>query len=51
MGGAHHPRPYRNWRPYLSGVERSERNVSIDNMARITKGYRRTVPRAYARPC
>jgi transcriptional regulator with XRE-family HTH domain len=25
-------------RTYLSGVERSERNVSIDNIARIAKG-------------
>ena len=25
-------------RTYLSGVERSERNVSIDNVARIAKG-------------
>ncbi|WP_247329517.1 helix-turn-helix transcriptional regulator [Bradyrhizobium sp. 21] len=25
-------------RTYLSGVERSERNVSIDNLARIAKG-------------
>jgi transcriptional regulator with XRE-family HTH domain len=27
-------------RTYLSGVERSERNVSIDNIARIAKGLR-----------
>jgi transcriptional regulator with XRE-family HTH domain len=27
-------------RTYLSGVERSERNVSIDNIARIGKGLR-----------
>ena len=27
-------------RAYLSGVERSERNVSIDNIARIAKGLR-----------
>jgi transcriptional regulator with XRE-family HTH domain len=25
-------------RTYLSGVERSERNVSIDNIARIARG-------------
>jgi transcriptional regulator with XRE-family HTH domain len=25
-------------RTYLSGVERSERNVSVDNIARIAKG-------------
>jgi transcriptional regulator with XRE-family HTH domain len=25
-------------RTYLSGVERSERNISIDNIARIAKG-------------
>jgi transcriptional regulator with XRE-family HTH domain len=25
---------------YLSGVERSERNVSIDNIARIAKGLK-----------
>ena len=25
-------------RTYLSGIERSERNVSIDNIARIAKG-------------
>jgi transcriptional regulator with XRE-family HTH domain len=25
-------------RSYLSGVERSERNVSLDNIARIAKG-------------
>jgi transcriptional regulator with XRE-family HTH domain len=27
-------------RTYLSGVERSERNVSIDNIARIAKGLK-----------
>jgi transcriptional regulator with XRE-family HTH domain len=27
-------------RTYLSAVERSERNVSIDNIARIAKGLR-----------
>jgi transcriptional regulator with XRE-family HTH domain len=27
-------------RTYLSGVERSERNVSIDNIARIGKGLK-----------
>ena len=27
-------------RTYLSSVERSERNVSIDNIARIAKGLR-----------
>jgi transcriptional regulator with XRE-family HTH domain len=27
-------------RTYLSGVERSERNISIDNIARIAKGLR-----------
>jgi transcriptional regulator with XRE-family HTH domain len=27
-------------RTYLSGVERSERNVSVDNIARIAKGLR-----------
>ena len=27
-------------RTYLSGVERSERNVSIDNIARIARGLR-----------
>ena len=27
-------------RTYLSGVERSERNVSIDNVARIAKGLK-----------
>ena len=27
-------------RTYLGGVERSERNVSIDNIARIAKGLR-----------
>jgi len=27
-------------RTYLSGIERSERNVSIDNIARIAKGLR-----------
>ena len=27
-------------RTYLSGVERSERNVSLDNIARIEKGLR-----------
>jgi len=27
-------------RTYLSGVERSERNVSIDNIGRIAKGLR-----------
>jgi transcriptional regulator with XRE-family HTH domain len=27
-------------RTYLSGVERSERNVSIDNIAGIAKGLR-----------
>ncbi|MBO4224743.1 helix-turn-helix domain-containing protein [Bradyrhizobium neotropicale] len=27
-------------RTYLSGVERSERNVSIDDIARIAKGLR-----------
>jgi transcriptional regulator with XRE-family HTH domain len=27
-------------RTYLSGVERSERNVSIDNVARIARGLR-----------
>jgi transcriptional regulator with XRE-family HTH domain len=27
-------------RTYLSGVERSERNVSLDNIARIAKGLR-----------
>jgi transcriptional regulator with XRE-family HTH domain len=27
-------------RTYLSGVERSERNVPIDNIARIAKGLR-----------
>jgi transcriptional regulator with XRE-family HTH domain len=27
-------------RTYLSGVERSERNVSIDNIARIANGLR-----------
>jgi transcriptional regulator with XRE-family HTH domain len=27
-------------RTYLSGVERLERNVSIDNIARIAKGLR-----------
>lgn len=27
-------------RTYLSGVERAERNVSIDNIARIAKGLR-----------
>jgi transcriptional regulator with XRE-family HTH domain len=27
-------------RTYLSGVERSERNVSIDNIVRIAKGLR-----------
>jgi hypothetical protein len=26
--------------PNLSGVERSERNVSIDNIARIARGLR-----------
>jgi transcriptional regulator with XRE-family HTH domain len=26
-------------RTYLSGVERSERNVSIDNIARIVKAF------------
>jgi transcriptional regulator with XRE-family HTH domain len=25
-------------RTYLSGVERSERNISLDNIARIAKG-------------
>ena len=27
-------------RTYLSSVERSERNVSVDNIARIAKGLR-----------
>jgi transcriptional regulator with XRE-family HTH domain len=27
-------------RPYLSAVERAERNVSIDNIARIAKGLK-----------
>ena len=27
-------------RTYLSGVERSERNVSIDNIARIARGLK-----------
>jgi transcriptional regulator with XRE-family HTH domain len=27
-------------RTYLSAIERSERNVSIDNIARIAKGLR-----------
>ncbi len=27
-------------RTYLSGVERSERNVSVDNIARIAKGLK-----------
>jgi transcriptional regulator with XRE-family HTH domain len=27
-------------RTYLSAVERSERNISIDNVARIAKGLR-----------
>jgi transcriptional regulator with XRE-family HTH domain len=27
-------------RTYLSGVERSERNISIDNIARFAKGLR-----------
>ncbi len=27
-------------RTYLSGVERSERNISIDNIGRIAKGLR-----------
>ena len=27
-------------RTYLSSIERSERNVSIDNIARIAKGLR-----------
>jgi transcriptional regulator with XRE-family HTH domain len=27
-------------RTYLSGVERSERNVSIDNLGRIARGLR-----------
>ena len=27
-------------RTYLSGVERSERNISIDNIARIARGLR-----------
>lgn len=27
-------------RTYLSGVERAERNVSIDNIARIARGLR-----------
>ena len=27
-------------RTYLSGVERAERNVSIDNIARIAKGLK-----------
>jgi transcriptional regulator with XRE-family HTH domain len=27
-------------RTYLSGIERAERNVSIDNIARIAKGLR-----------
>jgi transcriptional regulator with XRE-family HTH domain len=31
-------------RTYLSGVERSERNVSIDNIARIARGLRIDTP-------
>jgi transcriptional regulator with XRE-family HTH domain len=27
-------------RTYLSGVERSERNISLDNIARIAKGLK-----------
>jgi transcriptional regulator with XRE-family HTH domain len=27
-------------RTYLSGVERAERNVSVDNIARIAKGLK-----------
>jgi transcriptional regulator with XRE-family HTH domain len=27
-------------RTYLSGIERSERNVSIDNIARIARGLK-----------
>jgi transcriptional regulator with XRE-family HTH domain len=34
------PRRRSTNRTYLSGVERSERNVSIDNIARIAKGLR-----------
>jgi transcriptional regulator with XRE-family HTH domain len=30
----------RNQQDYLSAIERSERNVSIDNIARIGKGLR-----------
>ncbi len=33
-------RAARKLRTYLSGVERSERNVSIDNIARIARGLK-----------